>query len=165
MAANTPPLPHEEGDTFTNDETGIKYQFNNGAWRAVSSEASEEVADAIKNLDLETVLSNGNVADHAIELTDGSDDAIIISPETAIVGIASDLENKNPRFRLSHIDDQGHPDAHAQWEIDNNGTRNDLELSGDIEALHVRFDNQEKFTLENTGDAEFQGRVKVQPGV
>ena len=25
MAANTPDLPHNEGDTFTNDETGIKY--------------------------------------------------------------------------------------------------------------------------------------------
>ena len=44
MAANTPPLPHEEGDIFTNDETGIKYQFVNGAWRAVSSEASEAVS-------------------------------------------------------------------------------------------------------------------------
>ena len=49
MAANTPPLPHNEGDTFTNEETGIKYQFSGGAWRAVSSAASEEVAEAIRS--------------------------------------------------------------------------------------------------------------------
>ena len=39
-------------------ETGIKYQFTNGAWRAVSSEASEEVAEAIDNIDLQKVLDN-----------------------------------------------------------------------------------------------------------
>ena len=163
MAANTPPLPHEEGDIFTNDETGIKYQFNNGAWRAVSSEASEEVADAIKNLDLETVLSNGNVADHTIELTDGSDDLIVIRPEEALIGIASDLETKKPRFRLAHIDERGYPDSHAQWEIDDDGTRNDIDLGGIIEALLVRFNNQETFTLDKTGNAAFAGKVKVAP--
>ena len=47
MAANTLDLPHNEGDTFTNEETGIKYQFINGAWRAVSSQAAQDVADAL----------------------------------------------------------------------------------------------------------------------
>ena len=63
MSANTPPKPHTEGMVFTNDETGIKYQFSGGAWRAVSSSASEEVAEAIDNLDLQKVLDKGNVAD------------------------------------------------------------------------------------------------------
>jgi len=63
MTANTPPKPHTEGMEWTNTETGIKYMFTNGGWRAVSSEASEEVADAIDGLDLQTVLDNGNVAD------------------------------------------------------------------------------------------------------
>ena len=63
MSANTPPKPHTEGMVFTNNETGIKYQFSGGAWRAVSSSASEEVAEAIDNLDLQKVLDNGNVAD------------------------------------------------------------------------------------------------------
>ena len=135
--------------------------------RLASANFSElqQIQSNLGQVTLEEVLTNGNIADHAIELTDGTDDAIIISPETAIVGIASDLETKNPRFRLSHIDDQGHPDSHAQWEIDDKGTRNDLELSGDIEALHVRFDDQETFTLDKTGEAVFAGKVKVQPGV
>ena len=63
MSANTPPKPHTEGMVFTNDETGIKYQFSGGAWRAVSSSASEEVAEAIDNIDLQKVIDNGNVAD------------------------------------------------------------------------------------------------------
>ena len=63
MTANTPPKPHTEGMEWTNTETGIKYQFSGGAWRAVSSEASEEVAEAIDNIDLQKVLDNGNVAD------------------------------------------------------------------------------------------------------
>ena len=67
MTANTPPKPHTEGMEWTNAETGIKYMFTNGGWRAVSSEASEDVADAIDGLDLQTVLDNGNVADKGAE--------------------------------------------------------------------------------------------------
>ena len=63
MTANTPPKPHTEGMEWTNTETGIKYQFTSGAWRAVSSSASEEVAEAIDNLDLQKVLDKGNAAD------------------------------------------------------------------------------------------------------
>ena len=68
MAANTPPLPHNEGDTFTNEETGIKYEFINGAWRAVSSKAAEDVADAIGTIDLQRVTENGNSTNQGIEV-------------------------------------------------------------------------------------------------
>ena len=67
MTANAPPKPHTEGMEWTNTETGIKYQFASGAWRAVSSAASEEVAEAIDNLDLQKVLDTGNVADKGAE--------------------------------------------------------------------------------------------------
>ena len=83
MSANTPPKPHTEGMEFTNEETGIKYQFFGGAWRAVSSSASEEVAEAIDNIDLEKVLGNGNIADKGFVLTNLEDDAILVSPEQA----------------------------------------------------------------------------------
>ena len=66
-AANTPPLPHNEGDTFTNDETGIKYEFIGGAWRAVSSKAAEDIADALGTIDLDRVLDNGNTSDKGAE--------------------------------------------------------------------------------------------------
>ena len=70
MAANTPPLPHDEGDTFTNEETGVKYQFIGGAWRAVSSKAAEDVADALGAIDLDRVLDNGNTSDKGAEFGD-----------------------------------------------------------------------------------------------
>ena len=69
MTANTPPKPHTEGMEWTNTETGIKYQFAGGGWRAVSSEASEEVAEAIDNINLQKVLDNSNVADKDIVLS------------------------------------------------------------------------------------------------
>ena len=79
MSANTPPKPHSEGDRFTNTETGITYEFKSGAWRAVSSEAADAVADAISELDLEKVLAAGNVATQGA--TFGG--KVIVDPGTA----------------------------------------------------------------------------------
>ncbi len=49
MTANTPAKPHTEGMEWTNTETGIKYQFSGGAWRAVSTQAIEDIIDLIEN--------------------------------------------------------------------------------------------------------------------
>ena len=68
MAANTPELPHNEGDTFTNDDTGVKYQFINGAWRAVGSKAADDVVDALNTIDLQRVTENGNSTNQGIEI-------------------------------------------------------------------------------------------------
>jgi len=131
--------------------------------RLASANFSElqQIQANLGQVTLEEVLTNGNIADKGIELTDGTDDLIVVSPEEALIGIASDLESKKPRFRLAHIDSFGYPDSHAQWEIDDDGTRNDIDLGGNIEALHVRFDDQETFTLDKTGNAVFAGKVKV----
>ena len=156
MAANTPPLPHEEGDTFTNDETGIKYQFNNGAWRAVSSEASEEVADAIKNLDLETVLNNGNVADKSIVLTNAADDALLLSPEDARIMVGGIGPNVVPKVELRH--DTGTLDTGlVALELDEDGERFDIECDEKVDNIHFRFDIDVKFELNKTGYAVFYG--------
>ena len=165
MAANTPELPHNEGDTFTNEETGIKYQFSGGAWRAVSSAASEEVAEAIDNIDLEKVLGNGNVADKGILLTDTEDALIAIVPKEALIDIASDTSKKNPRIRLTHIDTANYPDSQAQIELDQDGTRVDFEFDQAINDVHFRFDDEEKLVLNKKGDAAFTGRVQVEPGI
>ena len=124
-------------------------------------QALTEVENSLGKVTLQEVLTNGNIADQTIELTDGTDDLIVIRPEEALIGIASDLEAKKPRFRLAHIDKMGYPDSHAQWEIDDDGTRNDIDLGGNIKALHVRFDDQETFTLDKTGNAEFTGNLQL----
>ena len=63
MTVNTPKDPIDGVTEWTNEETGIKYQYIGGAWRAVSSKAAQDVADALGQLDLQKVLDNGNQAD------------------------------------------------------------------------------------------------------
>jgi len=164
MTANTPPKPHAEGDKFTNTETGITYEFKSGAWRAVSSEAADAVVDAISELNLEKVLTAGNVADKDIVLTDGIDDLIDISPTEGRIIIASDADLKTPKITLAHFGDHDDGNRKAEIELDENGTRLDFELSGDVKDVHFRFGDDEKFIINHEGDAEFVGKVKVEPG-
>ena len=164
MTANTPPKPHAEGDRFTNAETGITYEFKSGAWRAVSSEAADAVVDAISELNLEKVLTAGNVADKDIVLTDGVDDLIDISPTEGRIVIASDADTKTPKITLAHFGDIDEGNRKAEIELDENGTRLDFEMSGDVKDVHFRFGDDEKFIINHEGDAEFVGKVKVEPG-
>ena len=136
MAANTPPLPHEEGDRFTNDETGITYQFSNGAWRAVSSEASEEVVDAISKLDLQTVLDNGNIADKGATFGD----AVITNQE-----VFADKEFVSREF-VDH--ENSLQDETTQRELDNINQRID-ELVGSSTLTHYTMGNTSYPTTGN----------------
>ena len=77
---------------------------------------------------LEQVLTQGNVADKGILLTDAEDALIAIAPNEALIDIASDTSKKNPRLRLTHIDKLNYPDAQAQIELDQDGTRVILSL-------------------------------------
>ena len=161
MAANTPELPHNEGDTFTNEETGIKYEFINGAWRAVSSKAAEDVADALGQIDLERVLTNGNVADKDIYLTHiASSDADIIdvSPEKAKVIIATERD-KVPTFELQHYSVDSN--SQVKLELDEDGTRFDIECDEKVNNIHFRFEDDVKLELNKDGDAVFSGDVDV----
>ena len=160
VAANTPPLPHNEGDTFTNAETGIKYQFIGGAWRAVSSKAAEDIADAIGTIDLERVLDNGNVSDQSIVLINGTDDALLLSPEDARIMVGGVGENVVPRFELRH--ETGILDTSiVKLELDEDGERFDVECDEKVNNIHFRFNDDVKLELNKTGDAVFNGKVKV----
>ena len=110
---------------------------------------------------LEEVLTEGNVADKGILLTDAEDALVALAPDEATIDIASDTEKKNPRLRLTHIDKLNYPDAQLQIELDENGTRADFEFFQSIDNVHFRFDDQEKFILNKDGDAEFIGKVKL----
>jgi hypothetical protein len=161
MTANTPPKPHTEGMEWTNTETGIKYMFANGGWRAVSSEASEEVADAISKLDLQTVLDNGNVADKGIVLTNASDDALLLSPEDARIMVGGIGPSVVPRLELRH--EAGLLDTSiVKLELDEDGSRFDIECDEKVDNIHFRFENDVKFELNKTGDAVFSGDVDIQ---
>ena len=149
MAANTPSKPHTEGMEWTNEEAGIKYQFSGGGWRAVSSEASEEVADAISKLDLETVLTNGNIADKGIVLTNTSDDALLLSPEDARIMVGGIGSNVVPRIELRHK--TGIQDTSiVKLELDEDGERFDIGCDEKVDNIHFRFENDVAFELNKS---------------
>ena len=121
-------------------------------------------AEVSSNPDLEEVLNNGNIADKDIVLTDGVDDLIDISPTEGRIIIASDADLKTPKLTLAHFGDHDEGNRKAEIELDENGTRLDFEMSSEVKDVHFRFGDDEKLIINHEGDAEFTGKVKVEPG-
>ena len=114
--------------------------------------------------DLQQVLNKGNIADKDIVLTDGVDDLIDISQTEGRIIIASDTDAKTPKLTLAHFGDHENGNRKAEIELDENGTRLDFEMSNDVKDVHFRFGDDEKFIINHEGDAEFTGKVKIDPG-
>ena len=127
-------------------------------------ELRQDIIDGDFRPDLEQVLTQGNIADKGIVLTDTTDALVAIAPDEALIDIASDTSKKNPRLRLTHVDKLNYPDSQAQIELDENGTRVDFEFNQAINDVHFRFDDEEKFVLNKDGDAQFIGKVEGEPG-
>ena len=185
----TIPNPPSLGDTFLNEVTGVTYEYDGEKWVIISTPGKEQdeqlgedlaaltsrvadgettqeqILETITNaVDLEYVLNNGAVADKGMILTDAEDTLIGITPDEALITIASDTSKKNPRLRLTHIDEMSYPNAQAQIELDQDGTRVDFEFDQAIDNVHFRFDDEEKFVLNRDGDAVFTGKVQGEPG-
>ena len=150
------PTNPDLNEQWTNEVTGVTYIWNGDRWVIL--------ADPVPVHDLEYVLTQGNVADKGMLLTDAEDALIALAPDEATLDIASDTEKKNPRLRLTHIDQLNYPNAQAQIELDQDGTRVDFEFFQSIDECHFRFDNEEKFVLNRDGDAQFIGKVEGEPG-
>ena len=185
----TIPNPPSLGDTFLNEVTGVTYEYDGEKWVIISTPGQEQgeqlgedlaaltsrvadgettqeqILETITNaVDLEYVLNNGAVADKGMILTDAEDTLIGIAPDEALITIASDTSKKNPRLRFTHIDEMNYPNAQAQIELDQDGTRVDFEFDQAINDVHFRFDDEEKFVLNKDGDAQFIGKVEGEPG-
>ena len=152
------------GDADTNQlwykpSTGSLYvYYNDGSssqWVEIGGSSTGELQN------LESVLTEGNAADKTILLSDGTDALVSILPDEASIIIASDTDNKNPRVRLTHIDDVGYPNSQMQIELDGDGTRADFEFLQSIQSAHFNFDGSDKFILNKDGDAEFTGKLKA----
>ena len=111
MTVNTPKDPIDGVTEWTNEETGIKYRYIGGAWRAVSSKAAQDVADALGQLDLQKVLDNGNVADTGATFGD----AVITTQETfedkhfvsrEFVDHENSLQNETTQRELDNINER-----------------------------------------------------------
>ena len=152
------------GDADTNQlwykpSTGSLYvYYNDGSssqWVEIGGSSTGELQN------LESVLTEGNAADKTILLSDGTDALVSLLPDEASIIIASDTDNKNPRVRLTHIDDVGYPNSQMQIELDGGGTRADFEFLQSIQSAHFNFDGSDKFILNKDGDAEFTGKLKA----
>ena len=157
MSDVTFPNPEDltPGYTWTNPATGVEYTWNGERWVIVSTN---------EGIDLQAVLTNGNVADEDIYLTNiasSNADIIDISPEKAKVIIATE-GSKVPAFELQHyaVDDP----SEVKLELDEDGTRFDIECDDKVNNIHFRFEEDDKFIINKTGDAVFTGKVEVQPG-
>ena len=117
----------------------------------------------ISGVNLETVLTNGNISDNELFLTNVDSTLIELSPTENVIGIAANGDNLNPKIRIAHIDEHNYRDSFAQLELDENGTRFDFEFNEKVDNVHFRFEDQEKLVLNKTGAAEFQGQVTVLP--
>ena len=92
--------------------------YNDGSssqWVEIGGSSTGELQN------LESVLTEGNAADKTILLSDGTDALVSLLPDEASIIIASDTDNKNPRVRLTHIDDVGYPNSQMQIELDGGG--------------------------------------------
>ena len=128
---------------------------------AILDQALAEVENSLGKVTLEEVLTNGNVADKDIYLThiaSSDSDIIDISPEKAKVVIATE-GSKVPTFELQHyaVDDN----SQVKLELDEDGTRFDIECDEKVNNIHFRFEDDVKFELNKTGDALFTGGLDV----
>lgn len=142
------------GYKWTNPATDVEYTWNGDRWIIV---------DTSEGIDLQSVLTNGNVADKDIYLTNiaSSSDIIDISPDKAKIIVASD-NNKVPKFELQHY--AADDNSQVKLELDEDGTRFDIECDEKVDNIHFRFEEDDKFIINKKGDAVFTGKVTVQPG-
>ena len=130
---------------------------------AILDQALTEVENSLGKVTLEEVLTNGNAADKEIILTNGTNDALRLSPEEARIMVGGIGEDVVPRLELRH--QTGIQDTSiVKLELDEDGERFDIECDEKVNNIHFRFEEEDKLILNKEGDAEFSGKVKVQPG-
>ena len=109
---------------------------------------------------LQEVLEKGNIADKSIVLTNGSDDALLLSPEEARIMIGGIGESVVPRLELRHQTGILETSI-VKLELDEDGKRFDIECDEKVDNIHFRFVQNDKLVLNKKGDAVFNGKVKV----
>ena len=119
------------------------------------------IRESLGKVNLQEVLDNGNTADKDIYLThiaSSDSDIIDVSPEKAKVIIATE-GSKVPTFELQHyaVDDN----SQVKLELDEDGTRFDVECDEKVNNIHFRFEDDVKLEINKNGDAVFQGGVEV----
>ena len=162
-------LPTSKPITMLNDLDAQVFDINTLLQQVNIAASTNEneiqlIKDGLGQVDLEEVLTNGNIADKKNLFLTHSENETFIDlsvTERRIVMLATGAEAV-PKYELRHWN--GMDSAKAAIEIDEDGSRLDFEAEGKIDNMHFRFQNDDKLILNKSGDAEFTGKVKVQPG-
>ena len=110
---------------------------------------------------LQQVLEAGPpVALKDIYLTNAENDLIDLSVTEGRVVVGTVGEELSPKYELRHKNEEYN--SVAIFEIDENGTRLDIEAHGRINNMHFRFNNDDKLILNKSGDVEFKGKIKIE---
>ena len=110
------------------------------------------IQDSLGKVTLQEVVENGNVADIPIAIQTEKGVSVI---EDQCLRIT---HQNNPYIRL--VDEE---DGDA-LEITLDKDSGHIDLSDVNDSIHFKFAGTEQVTIKGNGDAEFNGRVKVQPG-
>ena len=158
----------EGAPVFEQDERNYKLWLNTTTDK-LSVLRTDEAADAgysyqeidtDNNVTLQEVLDNGNFADKGFVLTNLEDDAILVSPEDARIMVGGVGENIIPKIELRH--QTGILDTSiVALELDEDGSRFDIECDEKVDNIHFRFNEDVKLELNKDGAAVFKGGVEV----
>ena len=123
----------------------------------------------IKTPTLNEVLNaspGSNLTNQDIVLTNGGTDAIDISPTTNSITLASVDDTLMPRISFLHTGEISENATRADIELDEEGRTLDFDCEGvKIEDMRFRFENDVKFQINKSGDAEFLGKVKASDAI
>ena len=118
----------------------------------------------IKTPTLNEVLSaspGSNLTNQEIVLTNGGTDAIDISPLTNSIKIIGKDDSVMPKVSFIHSTGSVDRDTKVDIELDDDGHTLDFDAEGRINKMRFRFEEDVKFLLNHSGDAEFTGKLKA----
>ena len=146
-------------------QDGVNYKIKKSELQTIFSAEALEKIDELESRPnyiptLQEVLSQGQVTNKDIVLSNGENDAIDISPTENRIIIASVDDSLMPRISLVHAGSQENQ-SRADIELEENGRTLDFDMEGAVEEIRFRFGNDEKFVINKVGDAEFIGKVKA----
>lgn len=133
--------------------------FYGGFWWPAVSAKSQGTTFEVPTI--QQVLNAGHVTDLDLTLTNGTTDAIDLSPTRNAITIASkeDDDELLPRLTLLHIEGDEET-TRADIQLNENGKTLDIDCEGEVDDIRFRFEDEVKLQLNRVGDAEFFGKVK-----
>ena len=166
---NTTPDGTDEGaPIFEQDERNYKLWLNTTTDKlsvlrideSAESGYSYQEIDTDNNVTLQEVLDNGNTADKGFVLTNLENDAILVSTQEARIMIGGIGETVVPKYELRH--DTGTQDTSlVALELDENGSRFDIECDEKVDNIHFRFEDDVRLELNKNDSAVFKSGVEI----